>query len=246
VLALSGWAAAGVAGAVAVTIWRMLAGRMETVVRACHELRGPITAARLGVALGVRGGELTPERLRAIELELGRASLAIDDLARARDARLPRSAIEEVEVAALLADLIEGARAAAASAGREVVSRWSGPPAVVAGDRLRLAQAIGNLLANALEHGSGLVEVQGRRDGAGVRIEVSDEGAGLPAPVAELARRAHRGRGSRGRGLAIALEIASRHGGRLAATPSEHGGRVVLELPCAVSAGPARAGHRRL
>jgi len=81
----------------------------------------------------------------------------------------------------------------------------------------------------------------------GIRIEVSDWGPGLPAPVAQLARRAHGGRGSRGRGLAIAAAIAEDHGGRLAAAPSEHGARLVLELPlvltpaCAV---PERNGGR--
>jgi signal transduction histidine kinase len=66
-----------------------------------------------------------------------------------------------------------------------------------------------------------------------VRIEVIDGGPGLPATVAELARRPRGGRGSRGRGLAIAAAIARRHGGRLAAAPSERGARLVLDLPAA-------------
>ena len=63
-----------------------------------------------------------------------------------------------------------------------------------------------------------------------------DEGPGLPAPVAELVRLPRAGRGRRGRGLAIAAEIAARHGGRLAAAPAAGGGRVVLELPAAGAA----------
>jgi signal transduction histidine kinase len=100
---------------------------------------------------------------------------------------------------------------------------------------VRLAQAIGNLLANALEHGSGVVEVGARSIAGRVRIEVSDEGAGLPAPVAELARRPRAGRGRRGRGLAIASDIVERHGGRLVSAPSPRGARLAIELP----AGPA-------
>ena len=65
-----------------------------------------------------------------------------------------------------------------------------------------------------------------------MRIEVIDEGPGLPAPVAELTRRARGGRGRRGRGLAIAAEIAERHGGRLVAAPAARGARIGLELPC--------------
>ena len=63
------------------------------------------------------------------------------------------------------------------------------------------------------------------------RIEVTDTGPGLPAPISELARRAQGGRGRRGRGLAIATAIAVEHGGRLSAAPSVRGARLVLELP---------------
>ena len=64
-----------------------------------------------------------------------------------------------------------------------------------------------------------------------MRIEVCDEGPGLPASVGDLTRRARGGRGRRGRGLAIAAEIAERHGGRLVAAPAPRGARIALELP---------------
>jgi signal transduction histidine kinase len=105
------------------------------------------------------------------------------------------------------------------------------------GDRLRLAQATGNLISNAIEHGGGVVEVRGRGGPDRVRVEVIDAGSGLPAPVPDLARRPHRGRGRRGRGLAIATAIAASHAGRLSAAPSERGARLVLELP---TVAPAR------
>jgi signal transduction histidine kinase len=113
--------------------------------------------------------------------------------------------------------------------------QWSGDSARVWGERLRLAQATGNLIANAIEHGGGEINVRGGRDSGRsiVRIEVLDAGPGLPAPVADLARRPRGGRGTRGRGLAIAATIARDHGGRLAAAPSERGARLVLELPAA-------------
>jgi len=107
------------------------------------------------------------------------------------------------------------------------------PGAIVNGDRLRLAQAVSNLVANALEHGPGRVELTARVIGQRhVRIEVIDDGPGLPASVAELTRRARGGRGQRGRGLAIAAGIAERHGGRLVAAPAPRGARIGLELPC--------------
>jgi signal transduction histidine kinase len=110
----------------------------------------------------------------------------------------------------------------------------------VAGNRLRLAQATGNLIANGIEHGGGTVEVRGRRHDRVVRIEVVDEGPGLAAPLEELAQRARRpGRmrpdRSRGHGLAVAAAVALTHGGRLFAAPSDRGARLVLELPLAVT-----------
>src|SRR5207253_667336 len=72
-----GWMAASAAALAALIVRRSLDVRMEAVARACHELRGPLAAAQLGLELGVRVGELSPAQLRALDLELGRASLAL-------------------------------------------------------------------------------------------------------------------------------------------------------------------------
>ena len=238
-LSLTGWLAASGAGIIAAAVRRGRAGRMESVARACHELRGPLTAARLGLQLGARTGELSPARLRAIDLELGRAALALEDLdAAGRRCAGASRALEPVDVRGLVSDSAEAWRAAAKARGVELHVSWSGRAPVVWGDRLRLAQAIGNLIANAIEHGGGVVEVSGHGEPGRVRIEVLDGGPGLPAPVTELARRPHGGRGRRGRGLAIATEIVTAHGGRLASGPCARGARLVVELPA------SRAGAR--
>ena len=92
--------------------------------------------------------------------------------------------------------------------------------------------AIGGWLAALGAAAAGRVVLVRMRAGtATVRVEVIDDGPGLPAPIAELVRRPRAGRGARGRGLAIAADVAARHGGRLAAAPTEHGARLVLELP---------------
>jgi signal transduction histidine kinase len=211
--------------------------RHEEVARACHELRGSLTVVRLGLSGGA--ATLSQERLRAIELELEKATLALDDLAGV-DATIRRPAcpaMRPVDLRALLDDTLEAWRGAAECRGVRLSRRCPLPAArdegvlLVEGDRLRLAQAVGNLLANAIEHGGGPVEARLRVEGSWVRIEVTDGGSGLPAPVEELIRRPRHSRGMRGHGLAITAAIASAHGGRVAAAPSDRGARLVLELP---------------
>ncbi len=235
---LAGWAAAALAaGAALWSEWRR-ACALERVVRAAHELRGPITAVRLGLHAGAGEGELSAVRLRALEHELERATLALADLAGAGSAQRR----EQLDLGVIVAECTEALRAAAAEQGATLQLRWPHGTALVLGDRLRLAQALANLVANAIEHGGGLIELCGRVDQQAVRVEVTDDGPGLPAPVATLAARARRGRGSRGRGLAIASKVAREHGGRLAAAPSDRGARIVLELPLA--AGASLSAHR--
>jgi signal transduction histidine kinase len=139
----------------------------------------------------------------------------------------------EFDLCELLEDSVQAWRGDAVARGVELTLECASGPMFVDGDRLRIAQATGNLIANALEHGGGAVIVRARAAGGLARVEFVDSGPGLPAPVAVLARRrrADRGRGERGRGLAIALAVTVAHGGRLAAAPSDGGARLVLELP---------------
>lgn len=229
--ALAGWVAAGIAAAMMIAVRRMLGSRMEAVARACHELRGPLTAARLGLSLGSRGGELSADRLRAIDTELGRATLALQDLDDFGRASPRMRELEKLDVLELMIDCKHASFGLADFMGATMMGSWDGPRVSVWGDRLRLAQALGNLISNAIEHGGGLVHVCGVVGQATVRIEVSDEGPGLPAPVAELSRRKRRAGCARGRGLAIVTAIAEAHGGRVVTAPADRGARVILELP---------------
>jgi signal transduction histidine kinase len=236
-VALCGWLAAAAGVAVAALVRRESGRRAELVARACHEVRGPLQAARLGLHLVGRPGARAGARLAAIDGELRRAGLALEDLHAARTGRRVRDARETVDVGRLVRDAAAAWAPAALAAGvdlrLEPPGEGSGTAAapVVRGDRFRLAQACGNLVANAIEHGGERVALVARSDARRVRIEVTDDGPGLPAPVPDLARRARKGRGRRGRGLAIAAEIAARHGGRLSAAPSTRGARLALELP---------------
>jgi signal transduction histidine kinase len=245
-LAAGGWLAASVAVAIMIIAMRWHAATLESIARVCHEIRGPITAARLGLHLGIRGADLTTARIRALDLELARAAVALDDLnAVGGRPRLVSSqggmspvveAARPVDITELVADSVEAARSAAAMRGATLELTLAGSPVLVRGDRIRLAQATGNLIANAIEHGGGRIEICCRPEGPHARVEVLDGGPGLPAPVAELTRRPRGGRGTRGRGLTIASAVAAAHGGRLSSAPSERGARMVLELPLAGAA----------
>jgi DNA-binding response OmpR family regulator len=228
---LGSWLLAAVAVGLG-AFWRLqLRRRRELVARACHELRGPLTAAHLALHGGVRNGDAPPARLAAVDRELDRAAVALEDLAAARHGRRAPDRDEPVDVGDLLAYQALTWRMVAGVFGCRLELVESASGAMVRGDRVRLTQAVGNLVANALEHGDGQVRLLARTQGDRVRIEVADDGPGLPAPVGDLTRRPRAGRGRRGRGLAIAADIADRHGGRLVAAPTARGARITLELP---------------
>jgi signal transduction histidine kinase len=187
--------------------------RGELLARARHEIAGPLQAA--GLALETARRERPSPRLAAIDLELRRAALALDDLSGPR-----REAVSRVDVGCLLAEQALAWQPVARARGRTLrVAATSG--LLVHADRVRLAQAVGNLLANAIEHGAGTIELRATADGDAVRIAVRDEGPGVP-------RTLRRPRAGRGRGLAIAADAVATAGGRL--TPTGH---PVIELPSA-------------
>jgi signal transduction histidine kinase len=190
--------------------------------RAQHEVRGPLAVARLAL-----GGLERTARVEAIDLELRRAALALDDLAGSGRGRRR----EPVDVGRLLADAAPAWQALATRHG----STLTVEPACarVAGDPLRIAQACANLVANAFEHGGGSVHVRASTIGGHVRVEVYDDGPGLPAPVTALVAAARGRRSHRGHGLAIASAIARRHGGRVTSVPRAAGAHLILELPAA-------------
>jgi signal transduction histidine kinase len=230
-----GWAVAAVALVEAFVARRRGARSAELVARACHELRGPLHAAGLGLHAAAREAAAAgaPDgRLAAVGAELDRARLALADLAAAPSGATAVDVPGPVELATLLRAQVASWAPVAAAQERRVVLRGPVAPVLVHGEALRLAQALGNLLGNAVEHGGGDVVVRLRCATSGrVAVEVTDAGDGLPAPVSTLARRPRAGRGARGRGLAIAVQVAARHGGRLSAAPAARGARLVLELP---------------
>jgi signal transduction histidine kinase len=198
----------------------------ECAARTAHEVRGPLTAAQLALHGAARRGQVAPALVAGLELELRRAAQALEDPVGTGDEG-------HVDLGALLRCQVQTWQAVAVAHGAQV-ELVGHPEAVVArGEALRIAQALSNVVANAIEHGGGLVTVAVDTVGDRVRVEVADGGPGLPAAVADLARRPRAGRGRRGRGLAIAAGVLERFGGNVAVLPSAQGARVAIELPAA-------------
>ncbi|MEJ7790297.1 MAG: HAMP domain-containing sensor histidine kinase [Thermoleophilaceae bacterium] len=221
----AGWLAVLV---LAVALLRMR-HRLELVAEASHELRGPVTAISFAVAsLRREPGGL--RRALAFEAELERMRAGLADLEAARSGRRPESRPTPIGVDRLVRGAAAGWRPAAQSNERRLRFRWEGGPVSVRADSGRLAQAFGNLLANAVEHGSGPVELHGRREGGCVRVEVRDDGGGVAKPVPVGFSTA----GERGRGLAIAARAVEEAGGTLSVERRPEGGTVAsVELPIA-------------
>ena len=244
-----GWILAFACAGLAALLAVRLRAHQELVARACHELRSPLTAARM-VVHGLGAATDAPRPLAVLDLELRRAALALDDLAAAREGARAEDLAEVLQAQELVQSVHDSWAPVARGLGVELRVEPVPPGLLLRGDGLRLAQGLGNLVGNAIEHGASPVTVLARvGPGETVRLEVHDTGPGLSAPVAELAARPRAGRGRRGRGLAIACDVAERHGGRVAAAPSPDGARLALELPLLAAASdagrPARLANRR-
>lgn len=136
------------------------------------------------------------------------------------DTGMRRSGFVQVNANELAAEVVEFYSPAAELKG-VTLSFASNGPVLVSGDPTLLAQAVGNLVDNALkyagEHGMVKVEVQNRTDGA-VEICVADDGPGIPdAEKPKVAQRFYRGDTSRGTpgvglGLSLVQAVAKLHG----------------------------------
>ncbi len=209
------------------------------VADASHELRSPLALLRAEVDLALeskRSREELLAALRSIGEESDRLSQLAEDLlllARLDEGRLPLRS-EELEAPTLLDDVAARFARRADGDGRAVVVQAG--KTTLHGDRLRLEQAIGNLVENALRHGEGTVTLEASAVGELVEVAVRDEGAGFPPEFVERAfERFARADGARsgggaGLGLSIVEAIAEAHGGAAFVAADADGGEVRLRL----------------
>jgi two-component system, OmpR family, sensor kinase len=212
------------------------------VADAGHELRTPLALLKAELELALRRprseAELE-EAVRSAAHETDRlAQLAEDLLLLARSDRSQLTLESEpVAVEPLLSAVASRFRGRAADAGRRIEIDAADAPDVTA-DRGRVEQALGNLVDNALGHGSGAVRLSAVERNGHVELHVLDEGPGFPVEFLPhafdrfaQADTARSGAGT-GLGLAIAEAVATAHGGSAHAENCVGGGSDVwLALP---------------
>jgi two-component system, OmpR family, sensor kinase len=216
------------------------------IADASHELRTPLASIRGYAELFRMGATPHPadveKAMRRIEDESARMGVLVEDLLTlARLDEVPDTPHSELDLAAIVRDAVDDARAVAPD--REIRVEVEGP-ALVVGDRDQLRQVLGNLLRNAFVHtpAGTPIEVTLEHLAGEVRLEIRDHGPGLPTSDAEaLFERfwrseagRERGRGGAGLGLAIVAAIVDAHRGDVRAGNAPGGGAsFVVTLPAA-------------
>jgi heavy metal sensor kinase len=227
-----------------------LARERRFLTDASHELRTPLASLQAELELALARPRDEDELLRAIrsvadEVD-GLARLAEDllVLARADEGRLPLNRAP-LQPAQLLESVARRFAGRAKRDRRRIATEARGDEPVDC-DRLRLEQALGNLVDNALRHGAGTVRLRVDRNGDWLTLRTADEGPGfppefLPHAFERFARADQaRGDGAAGLGLAIVDAIARAHEGSAQAANGDSGGAVVtLTIPASASI-PAR------
>jgi signal transduction histidine kinase len=235
------------------------AGQQAFIADASHELRTPLTVIRGQIEVLAAQPEPPPHEVRRVETlvqaEIARISRLVDDLlllAKSEHTEFLRTSA--IDLPTFVEELWDGTSLLA----ERNFELDPVPPGTLRADSDRLAQALRNLIANAIDHTApdhGLVRLHVHPAPSGwVSFVIDDDGPGIPPDqLKRVFARFHRtdsGRtragGGTGLGLAIVAAIADAHGGSVRATASPEGGaRLVLELPGFAPAPPDLPPARR-
>jgi heavy metal sensor kinase len=221
-----------------------VARERRVVSDASHELRTPLTTLRAEVDLALMGDRQKAELRAALQSaseEAKRMSRLADDLlvlARADQGRLPLH-LQPLAAHELLESAAGRARAGAEAKGRAIAVRDLPAACVVRADPDRAAQALDNLVTNALRYGDGTITLSARSNGDHVELHVTDEGHGFAGDLLAHAferfgrgRDAHADEPGSGLGLALVEAIAVAHGGHAEVCNGRDGGAdVSITLP---------------
>jgi signal transduction histidine kinase len=200
--------------------------RRSALNEALHELRRPLQAVALASGPRVAVAKEDPIDLAAAALERLDHEINGGPLAPARSTLEARGLVEAA---------VGRWQARAKLGDGSLELRWNAGVTSVLGDRRTLAQALDNLIVNAIEHGGPSIVVSARRRGRWLRIAVVDSGCSARphsrrnTPAEVVARLA--GRSRHGHGLVVVRRIVSMHDGRFVLHRAERGSTAVLELP---------------
>ncbi len=227
-----------------------------------HDLRTPLAELRSRLeelALMRPAPETTFAEIDGAVADVDRVIRIFDALLRLAeiDAGMRRSGFVSLDLVDLAGTAVEFYAPAAELKNIRLTLHADAPPVKVSGDPVLLAQALSNLIDNALkyapENGSIDVAIR-RRDDAQAEIAVTDDGPGIDdSEKAKVVQRFYRGDASRGTpgvglGLSLVQAVAKLHGSPLMLIDRQPGLRVVMQVPlseqAAASEIPARSGAR--
>ena len=221
----------------------------EFLATLAHELRNPLAPLRYATALlrmstGPGAGKASKAQ-DIIERQVGHMTRLIDDLLDL--SRVNRGLIHlqraPTPLRQVLEQAIEIARPAIDSAGHRLEVHWPTEELAIDVDRVRIGQAIGNLLNNAAKYtpDAGSIRVSAWREGNHALVEVADNGIGIPPDqqgrlfqmFTQLPHSASRAQGGLGIGLALVKSLVQMHAGQVRAYSAglDEGSIFTVELP---------------
>jgi signal transduction histidine kinase len=250
------WPLLGGVGATLATAVRD--GRRRTVLNEhLHEVRRPLQVLALMTPRQLGGSEEDDAGSGDGDGAVEMVAAALVRLEREINGERGEGARALIAVRPLLEAARRRWRRQAALVGASIEVRWGADEVAVEGDRIDLAAALDNSIANALEHGGGTIELRADLIGGRLCLAVVDSGRGAGKRAREreavLTGRATRrrrdprapfgrltGRARHGHGLRLVRRTAARHNGTFALHHGEHGTSAVLELPVAPATSPER------